>query len=241
MAGQIQVFQKWLQEHGKICPQNMWSSADSVLICTEKEVKGSSSCQQLLKGHIKQHKSYICLTTMSSPLRGLEACFPCCTGECVPEGFAAKPLLNKTARSLRHGRLINHTHAFVEGLGGLYNHDVWILIENQESVPVPPPRQILVWDLAGEMCLCLWHLLWGSKEGPCSKELCLPPVIHQPGKCHGIVQDRWRQWGLELEFQSSLRSPFRNLSALCKCQQTLMKFHLCINLQNRKNASWTRM
>lgn len=139
MAGQIQVFQKWLQEHGKICPQNMWSSADSVLICTEKEAKGSSSCQQLLKGHIKQHKSYICLTTMSSPLRGLEACFPCCTGECVPEGFAAKPLLNKTARSLRHGHLINHTHTFVEGLGRLYNHDVWILIENQESVPGPSP------------------------------------------------------------------------------------------------------
>lgn len=159
MAGQIQVFQKWLQQRGKICPQN------NTLICTEKEAKGSSSYQQLLKGHVRQHKSYICLTTKSSlpPLRGLEARCTCRTGERVPEGFAAKPLLNKAARSLRHGRLINHTHTFVEGLGRLYNHDVWILIENQGSGPGPSPT-VPVWDLAGELCVSVTSAL-GEQGG----------------------------------------------------------------------------
>lgn len=64
----------------------------------------------------------------------------------------------------------------------------------------------------------------------------VPPITHQPSKQLGFYKTNGHSEELQLEFQLSLQSPFRKLSAVCDCQQTLMKFHLCINLQNRKNA-----
>lgn len=63
------------------------------------------------------------------------------------------------------------------------------------------------------------------------------PSHMSPANNMGFYKTSGHREELGLEFQSSLQSPFRNLPAVYECQQTLTKFHLCINLQNRKNAS----
>lgn len=211
----------------------------SVLFCTEKKPESSSSSQQLLRGHIRQHNSYVCLTGSSShpcPARaGSTLHIPNRWARC-PRRFGTKLTTNKTAQGLRRYSLINHTHLCRRIRRTL---SLWCLNPNWKTSPSHTDCAGLG-SGRGDACVCE-HLLWGNKGVHSSKEPRLPPVAQQPSKHRGVVQDQWTEWGLEFEFQSSMQNPFRNQSAVCKRQQTLMKFHLCINWQNRKNALWTPM
>lgn len=77
-----------------------------------REGQGSSSSQQLVKGHIKQGNNYICLKAKSSHPR------PARAGRTLhilnwwtrPRRCGTKLMVNKTTQSLKHYSLINHTH-----------------------------------------------------------------------------------------------------------------------------------
>lgn len=121
-----------------------------LLFYVEEKAKGSSSSHQLLRGHTRQHNSYICLTAAGS-----HPC-PARAGGTLhvpsrwtrPRRFGTKLLVNKTAPSLRHYGLVNHTHLCRRIRRTL---SLWCLNPNRK--PVPPTRIVLVWVLGGGICV----------------------------------------------------------------------------------------
>ena len=121
-----------------------------MLFCTEEQATGSSSSQQLLKGHIRQHNSYLCLTAKSSHPR------PGRAGSMLhipnrwtsPRRFGTETKINKATQSLRRYHLINHTH-----LCKRIRRTLSLWCSNPNWKPVHPTRTVLVWGRVGERCV----------------------------------------------------------------------------------------
>lgn len=133
----------------------------SVLFCTEEKPKSSSSSQQLLRGHIRQHNSYVCLTGGSS-----HPC-PARAGSTLhilnrwarPRRFGTKLTTNKTAQGLRWYSLINHMHLCRRIRRTL---SLWCLNPNWKTSPYHTDCAGLG---SGRGCMCLWALALGQQGG----------------------------------------------------------------------------
>lgn len=145
-------------------------------------------------------------------------------------------MVNKTTQSLRLYGWINHTH-----LCKRIRRTLSLLGLNPNWKPVRPTATVLVWGLEGEVYVSV-STCFGAKRGfTAPKNHVYLPWDINPANIMGLYRTNGHSGDWSLNFNHLCKDHLEICQWYASVNKTLRKFHLCINLQNRKNALWTPM